>query len=131
MDSKYRDGILAVIASGALIGAALILKTESGVNTELTATIFTIWPAMIGIFGMMAIELICLYNPNRTQAIWSRRSIQFSSVILVIIAGGFALVSDIQWIFTALVWGLTAYLILLIIVIVLGMNPLLRLVSSR
>ena len=40
MDSKYRDGILAVIASGALIGAALILKTESGVNTELTATIF-------------------------------------------------------------------------------------------
>ena len=35
-----RDGILAVIASGALIGAALILKTESGVNTELTATIF-------------------------------------------------------------------------------------------
>lgn len=131
MDSKYRDGILAVIASGALIGAALILKTESGVNTELTATIFTIWPAMIGIFGMIAIELICLYNPNRTQAIWSRRPIQFSSVILVIITGGFALVSDIQWIFTALVWGLTAYLILLIIVIVLGTNPLLRLVSSR
>jgi hypothetical protein len=131
VDSKYRDGILAVIASGALIGAALILKTESGVNTELTATILTIWPAMIGIFGMIAIELICLYNPNRTQAIWSRRPIQFSSVILVIITGGFALVSDIQWIFTALVWGLTAYLILLIIVIVLGTNPLLRLVSSR
>ena len=131
MDSKYRDGILAVIASGALIGAALILKTESGVNTELTATILTIWPAMIGIFGMIAIELICLYNPNRTQAIWSRRPIQVSSIILVIITGGFALVSDIQWIFTALVWGLTAYLILLIIVIVLGTNPLLRLVSSR
>jgi len=131
VDTKYRDGILAVIAGGALIGAAVILKTESGVNTGLTATIFTIWPAMIGIFGMIAIELICLYNPNRTQAIWSRRPIQFSSVILVIITGGFTLVSDIQWIFTALVWGLTAYLILLIIVIVLGTNPLLRFVSSR
>lgn len=131
MDTKYRDGILAVIAGGALIVAAIILKTESGVNTGLTATIFTIWPAMIGIFGMIAIELICLYNPDRTQAIWSRRSIQFSSVIIVIIAGGFALVSDIQWIFTTIVWGLTAYLILLIIVIILGANPLLRLVSSR
>jgi hypothetical protein len=131
VDSKYRDGALAILAGGGLIGVTTIFKAEFNINTGLTATFFTLWPAIIGLCGMIAIELICLYNPELTKAIWNRRSVQFGSLMTVVIAGGLTLLSGIQWIIATLLWGLLGYLLLLIVVIVLGTNPLSQLSFSQ
>jgi hypothetical protein len=131
VDSKYRDGLLAIITGGALIGTVAIFNTELDTNIELAKTIFTVRPAAIGIFGMVAIELMCLYDSDRTQTIWNRRSIQFSSIMTVVTVSGLTLMSNIHWVFAALLWGLLAYLVLLIVVIITGENPLSRLTVSR
>lgn len=81
--------------------------------------------AVIGIISSLALEVLLLGNAERTRALWNRPAVQAAGVVATLGAGMIAWAISPR-LFAVIVWGLLAYLGLLVIVSVLGANPLVR-----
>ncbi len=117
----FRDGLLAA-ATGICL---LIGVSVSGVQTE---TLVDPWVMTAGCGGMVGIELVLLRVPDLTRRLWERPSIRLASTLSVVSGGGIALSLGATWAVGVVGWGLMAYLLLTVVVLLTSENPLARLV---
>jgi len=116
-----RDGLLALVALGALLDA---LRRRDSLRALRSPG-----GALAGTAGALGIEALMLRYPERTRTLWGRpvvRALALSGTVL----GGrrLARCRGVRGA-TALCWGLLAYLVLLGTVLTRRQNPVARLVG--
>ena len=116
MNPRLRDGLLAVGALAVLL-VAVGLAGARDVLTDPTA-------GFVGVVGSLLLEAVFLRYPERTRDLWDRPLVQAVAFALVAGVGIAAMQSGLGWVLAALVWGLLTYLLLLVVVVVRGKNPL-------
>lgn len=117
MDPRRRDGLLALATCTLLVAISIL----AGRTAVLAAPL----PALAGVVGSLALEVLLLRYPDRTRALWEQPRVQTAGVIATLAVGLLAwLVAP--WLLGTLVWGLLAYLALLGVVVAVGENPLAR-----
>jgi hypothetical protein len=115
MADHRRDGLLAVCALGVLFSGLL--------RTSEAAALVRPGPALVGIGGALAIEVVFLRSPALAAA-WERPITWAGATVATILLGGAALWIGGAVAVAAVCWGLVAYLGLLVAVVVGGQNPL-------
>lgn len=117
MNPRRRDGLLALVTCTLLIAISIrVGRTEPLLNPM---------AAVVGTIGSLALELWLLQHPERTRAIWARPGVQATGIALVLAMGVVAWWLA-PWVLGVLVWGLLAYLALLVVVVATDENPLAR-----
>jgi MFS superfamily sulfate permease-like transporter len=116
VDPRRRDGLLA-LATCTLLVAISIRAGHASVLLDPGS-------ALTGIVGSLALELLLSQCPERTRRLWERPTVQAAGVLATLAAGLLAW-QLAPWLLAVLVWGLVAYLALLVVVVV-GENPLSR-----
>lgn len=116
MNPRLRDGLLAVGALAVLLVAVGLAGARDGL-TDPTA-------GLVGVVGSLLLEVVFLRHPERTRDLWDRPLVQAVAFALVAGVGIVAMQSGLGWVLAALVWGLLTYLLLLVVVVVRGKNPL-------
>jgi hypothetical protein len=114
-----RDGLLAAATCMTLLLGA----RSMGVGWAVFAKPLL---AGVGCAGMVVIEVVLLRYPEQTRRLWERRVVRVTSVLGVLVGGAVAASVGAVWVVAVLVWGLVAYLGLVVIVAVSGRNPLAR-----
>ncbi|MEF8840577.1 MAG: hypothetical protein V5A62_02970 [Haloarculaceae archaeon] len=116
-----RDGLLALVALGALLDA---LRRRGALRTlRSTGT------ALVGTTGVVGIEALMLRYPERTRDLWERPAVRILGLLGTVL-GGRALTRGRGGRATAaFCWGLLAYLVLLGSILVGRENPVARLVG--
>lgn len=114
-----RDGLLAAATCVTLLLGARSVGVDGAIFVEPLL-------AGVGCAGMGSIEVVLLRYPERTRRLWERRVVQVGSTLGVLVGGGVAVSVGAVWVVAVLVWGLIAYLGLVVIVAVSGRNPLAR-----
>lgn len=115
MADHRRDGLLALIALGALFWG---LRW-----TGRAAALARPGPALVGIGGALAIEVVFLRYPALAAA-WERPVWWAGATVATVLLGGVLLWLGGVVVVAAVCWGLVAYLGLLVAVVVGGRNPL-------
>jgi hypothetical protein len=123
----YRDSLLAILTTVVLLSGGILFFSEWRIGGVIQILLVSPRPAVAGVIGALAIEVVCLRNPDRTQAVWGRRSIRVGSVSAVLAVGGIGIVDGAVWVLTMLLWGLFTYFVLAIATVMTGNNPLVRL----
>jgi len=114
-DGRLRDGLLAVVAIGALLdglrrrGRLCTLRSPSA--------------AVAGVIGVASIEAVLLRHPERTEGLWDRPSVRAASLLGTVAVGRSLARGTRPRMAAALCWGLLAYLLLLGIVLAGRPNP--------
>ena len=119
--------LLAILTTVVLLSGGILFFSEWRIGGVIQILLVSPRPAVAGVIGALAIEVVCLRNPDRTQAVWGRRSIRVGSVSAVLAVGGIGIVDGAVWVLTMLLWGLFTYFVLAIATVMTGNNPLVRL----
>lgn len=118
----YRDGLLAA----AVCVATVLWSLRSGIGGD---ALLHPYPAVGGILGMVALELVLLRFSDVTRLVWERPAVQTLAVTSTLGVGVVAVSMGFTWVVAVLVWGLVAYIALVGVVVALGRNPLGRLIG--
>lgn len=108
MESRRRDGLLALVAALALVGVAAWRDKRADLVAPL--------PLALGAAGALAAELVMARYPRRTAALWANPSVQAISTVGVV-GLGLAATFLAPWLLGALFGGLLAYFVLLALVL--------------
>lgn len=115
-----RDGALATATCAALLLGLLAAGVGGAVFADPRA-------AVVGCAGMVGVEVALLRRPDLTRRLWARPTVRAGSALGVLAGGGLAVWVGAAWVGAILVWGLAAYVALVVAVLALGRNPLARL----
>ena len=115
----FRDGLLAAATCAALLFGARSVGVDGAILLKPSL-------AGVGCGGMACVEVVLLRYPERTRRLWERRVVQVTSVLGVLVGGAIAVSVGAVWVVAVLVWGLVAYLGLVVVVAASGRNPLAR-----
>jgi hypothetical protein len=111
-----RDGLLAVVALGALLDGLRRRDRLDALGSPAAAA--------AGVIGAVSVEAVLLRHPERTEALWERPSVRVASLLGTVVAGRSIARRAGARIAAALCWGLLAYLVLLAFVLRGRPNPL-------
>ena len=115
MANHRRDGLLAVVALGALLGGLTV--------TGRAAALVRPAPFAVGVAGAVALEVVFLRVEGLADA-WEHPVAWASATLGTVAVGAALLWAGGTLAVAALCWGLVAYLALLVTVAVAGTNPL-------
>lgn len=115
MHPRHRDGLLALVGFVVLLGGGLVTVGSEAFRSPAAV--------VVGVAGMVVLEVAFLRYPGRSLAVWDRPGVAVAAL------GGLLVVALVAvrvqpWVLGALTWGLLAYLVLLGIVLSGLGNPL-------
>ncbi|SDM21871.1 hypothetical protein SAMN04487949_1314 [Halogranum gelatinilyticum] len=110
MNSRHRDGLLALVVGGGLLAVASATGLRAADLLRPTALAF-------GCAGALGLELLMARFPERSIALWERRSVRVGSALLVVGGGGLLATTAGGWAVAALCGGLATYFVLLALVL--------------
>lgn len=116
MDARHRDALLA-------LGTCTLLIAIS-IRAETTATLVDPLAAVVGIIGTIVVESVLHRYHAATRAVWERRWVQVTAVVSIVGAAIVVVRTAVgATVLSVLVWGLLAYIGMLLLVEVRPQNP--------
>ena len=110
MKPRHRDGLLALVVGGGLLAVA-------SANGLRAADLFQPTALALGGAGALGLELLMARFPERSVALWERRSVRVGGSVLVVGGGALLAATAGTWVLAALCGGLATYFVLLALVL--------------